>query len=193
MSMPAPITSPWTPERVRQELLREDQPWPRYELVDGVLLVTPAPRFDHQRLVRALYDRLTTYVRQHRVGELCWSPADISLDDRSIVQPDLFLVPPGQSWPGSIWTDVKGLALAVEVLSPGSARHDRGAKRDHYQRHGVPEYWIVDGDARLVERWRPETDRPEILRERLVWHPESAAEALAIDLPALFAEALGAG
>jgi Uma2 family endonuclease len=55
-----------------------------------------------------------------------------------------------------------------------------------YQRH-VPEYWIVDLDARLVERWRPEDTRPEILTERLDWLPEGALEPFQLDLPAYFA------
>jgi Uma2 family endonuclease len=55
----------------------------------------------------------------------------------------------------------------------------------------VPEYWIVDLDARLVERWRPDDTRPEILTETLEWTPVPGLPPLVIELPALFAEALG--
>lgn len=64
-------------------------------------------------------------------------------------------------------------------------------KRGKFQRAGVPEYWVVDLDARLVERWRPGDERPEILTDSLVWCPGAAAEPLTIELPALFAEAAG--
>ena len=76
--------------------------------------------------------------------------------------------------------------LVVEVLSLGSQRHDRVTKRGHYQRAGVPEYWIVDQDAELFERWRREDERPEVVDEFPLWHPPGAAEPLVIDVRALF-------
>lgn len=81
--------------------------------------------------------------------------------------------------------------LAVEVLSPSTAPRDRGAKRRIYQNAGVGEFWIVDLDARLVERWRPGDKRPEVLDEVLVWGPLPSIEAISIDLPALFTSVLG--
>ena len=78
----------------------------------------------------------------------------------------------------------------IEVLSPGTARHDRIVKRPRYQRLGV-ELWIVDLDSRLAERWTPDADRPEIVTDTLVWHPVDAAHALEIRLGELFAEAMG--
>lgn len=55
----------------------------------------------------------------------------------------------------------------------------------------VAEYWIVDLDARLIERWRPDDERPEILEDRLTWQPEASGSALELDLRALFAELWG--
>ena len=60
-------------------------------------------------------------------------------------------------------------------------------KRRRYQREGVPEYWIVDVDARLVERWRPGDERPEVLTETLDWRPDAAHPPLVVDLAAYFA------
>jgi len=85
----------------------------------------------------------------------------------------------------------RALLLAVEVLSPSSARNDRGHKRRYYQRNGLPEYWIVDLDSRLVERWRPDDTRPEVLTETLEWRPQGSAAPLVIELHTLFMEALG--
>ena len=59
---------------------------------------------------------------------------------------------------------------------------DRVRKRELYQRQGVPEYWIVDLDARLVERWRPGDTRPEILGDRIVWQADGAGEPMTIEL-----------
>ena len=83
------------------------------------------------------------------------------------------------------------MLLAVEVLSPGTARRDRILKRALYQQAQVPEYWIVDVDARAVERWRANDLRAELLAERIEWHPEGAEEPLTIDLADYFASVLG--
>jgi Uma2 family endonuclease len=78
----------------------------------------------------------------------------------------------------------------VEVLSPSTARFDRVVKRRRYQRAGV-EYWIVDLDARLVERWLPDAERPTIHTESITWQPGEATATLTIELTPLFVEALG--
>src|ERR1051325_45110 len=108
----------------------------------------------------------------------------------TLVQPDLFVV---RKQPGQIlkrWNEVGVPVLAIEFLSPGTAARDRGAKRRIYQGAGVAEYWIVDLDARLVERWRPGDARPEVVSEELVWEPLPAIAAR-LDLPTLFARVLG--
>ncbi|MGH7535169.1 MAG: Uma2 family endonuclease [Gemmatimonadales bacterium] len=183
--MPLPIAD-WTVERV----LALPDDGNRYEAVDGQLLVTPAPSWLHQRAVQALYERLAPFIRTHRIGSVLWSPADIELDDRTLVQPDLFVTPLVEGRHPRTWREVLALLLAVEVLSPSSAHADRQVKRRRYQRQGVSEYWIVDLDARLVERWRPSDERPEILAERLEWQPATGLPPLPIDLPPLFAEIL---
>jgi Uma2 family endonuclease len=80
--------------------------------------------------------------------------------------------------------------LVDEVLSPSTAQYDRRLKRLRYQRAGVPEYWIVDLDGRVVERWRPEDTRPEVLSERLRWNPADAVD-LDLDVAGFFAEVWG--
>jgi len=55
----------------------------------------------------------------------------------------------------------------------------------------VAEYWIVDLDARLVERWRPSDERPEILTDILRWDPGTGMTPVAIGLPELFRQVLG--
>ena len=82
----------------------------------------------HQSAVLALAISLRAYSEEHALGQLLTSPADMGLEPGSIVQPDIFLVPPAARRPRE-WTDVKSLRLAVEVLSPGSARHDRTVER----------------------------------------------------------------
>lgn len=58
-----------------------------------------------------------------------------------------------------------------------------------YQSEGVPEYWIIDGDARLIERWRPLDERPEILSGELVWQPRADLPPFRLALQDLFDDA----
>ncbi len=182
----------WTADRVRK--LPDDGK--RYELVSGQLVVTPSPRYSHQAAISELEAILRAAVRS-AVAEgparlhVLHSPADISLGEDEILQPDLFVFRTATGLPGRDWSDITALELVIEVLSPGSARYDRGLKRLRYQRGRVPEYWIVDLDARLIERWRPEDQRPEILAGQLSWRPEGGAAECRIDVPAFFAAVLG--
>lgn len=161
----------------------------RYEVIDGELFVTPAPTPQHQRLVREFYRQLMAYLDAHPFWEVLASPADIELADDTLVQPDLFVLPLG-SESAQNWKDIGALLLAIEVLSPSTARTDRTVKRHRYRRAQIPEYWIVDADARLVERWRPEDERPEIITAQLEWRLDPAQPALVIPLPELFDAAL---
>jgi len=189
MGMPA-ATDPryWTPDDVWA--LPEDGK--RYECIDGMLLVTPSPAPLHQFLVSELLGRLIPYVKVWAIGRVVTSPADIRLEATNVVQPDVFVAPlHGGTLVIKDWREVSSLLLAVEVLSPSTARYDRGLKRHYYQRGHVEEYWIVDPEARLVERWRPSHERPDVLSETLAWQPAGAREALMIDLVALFRDAFG--
>ena len=182
MGMPAQNTR-WTAEMVRA--LPDDGK--RYELLDGELLVSPAPSHLHQRALRLLYDVIAPYVHGNRLGEVFWSPADLEFAPDTILQPDLFVVPEPLAGQIKQWSDIDTLLLVVEILSPSTAFGDRNRKRPKYQKKLIPEYWIVDLDARIVERWRPDDSRPEVLSEQLSWQPGKDILALSIDLPAYFA------
>lgn len=184
MGMPA--TRPWTAEEVRA-MQDESRAWPRYELIDGELLVTPAPTWDHQEAVMQLWRELDDYLHVNPIGRPVVSPADIELEVNTVLQPDVFVVPARDVRPRGTWRDIRGLLLAIEILSPSSARHDRVVKRRFFQRMGVPEYWIVDPYASVVERWRPGEERAELLERRMDWHPEGAPGPLVLDLEAFFA------
>ncbi len=161
----------------------------RYELVDGKLLVTPAPNMPHQVVVGQFHVTLATYLRSRPDAIVLASPADISWDREKLVQPDLFVIPAREV--SRSWTSVRTLLLAVEIVSPSSARGDRLVKRRLYQRQRVGTYWIVDPDARLVEVWRPEDERPEIVTETLRWSVAPDAAELQIDIRELFANLPG--
>ena len=110
----------------------------RYELVDGLLPVSPAPTERHQRAVAELFGRL----REAAPAGLrvYGAPLDVRLSDRVEVQPDLLVALDG---PPRDRLDQLPL-LCVEVLSPSTKRHDLVLKRRAYERGQLPSYWIVD-------------------------------------------------
>ena len=180
----------WTADMVRA--LPDDGK--RYEGIDGELFVTSAPNTRHQRAVSGILARLWVYLRGSALCEAMASPADISFSEDRLVQPDVFVAPLG---PGGRkarqWSEIRGLLLAVEVLSPSTARADRQVKRRLYQEERVGEYWIVDLDARVVERWRAGDDRPEIVAGTLRWRPDPSSAPFELALPLVFGEVLADG
>jgi Uma2 family endonuclease len=186
MFMAAPVY--YTAEMVRQLNAAEPRHWPRYETVHGELLVTPAPAPPHQEIVARIFAPLRLYAERERAGKVLTAPADISWGrDDLYVQPDIFVVPPELAGLRT-WRDVQHLLLAIEIISPSSARIDRFAKRRLYQERGVPLYWVVDADAQGVEVWTPGDTFPRVEHERLVWHPDGAAVPLVLALEELFRE-----
>ena len=163
----------------------------RYEVVAGELLVTPSPAWGHQLLASRLMAHLLEYLKPLGLADtLLFSPADITWgkdprDADDLVQPDLFVIPRGERI--ASWRDVRTLELAVEILSPGSSHPDRVVKRKTYQRHQVATYWVVDPEARLVEVWGPDDERPAIATELLTWRLHAGAPELEIPLQQLFA------
>jgi Uma2 family endonuclease len=190
MGMPA-AAKRWTAAEVRALIQANPLQTPRYELIDGELLVTSSPNYDHQRAVAQLLLILGNYVRLGAIGEAATSPFDIELESESVVQPDLFVIPPLPTPRPRRLRTLNQLLLSVEIISPSSARYDRVRKRAYYARNQVPEYWVIDLDARVFERSRPGENRPEVLAETLTWHPAGAHEPLVIDVAAYFADVLG--
>ncbi len=186
MGMAQLVERYWTAEDVRA--LPEDGN--RYECVDGVLLVTPAPVYNHNDAIGAVYRLLYDFVVRCRLGRIMFAPADVELGHGTMVQPDLFVAASATGAPSEGPGDIDQLRLAVEVLSPSTAKTDRDLKRRLYQRAGVHEYWIVDLARRQVERWTPTSEGAEVLTSLLVWIPRGTPDSIEIDLVRYFAEVL---
>jgi Uma2 family endonuclease len=187
MAMSAVSPRRWT--RAEVDRLVDERPGytPRYELVDGDLLVTPAPSWRHQRIIVRLLQLLLPYVTEHQLGEILLGPAELPLVTGELYEPDLFVVPVVNGRrPTKPWGPTRPL-LICETLSPGSSRHDRITKRRSFQRNEVPDYWIIDGDAEVFEVWHPADERPEIADERVVWLPVGAPVAFELDVREFFA------
>ena len=144
----------------------------------------------HQAVLLRLLTELSAYMKDiGLLDALVISPADISWAGDILVQPDIFVVAPGEHRGG--WHGMKTLLLVIEVLSPSTASADRNRKRLAYQRHQVGCYWIVDHEHATVEIWRPGDTAPTMERERLVWQIAPHAPLLEVSLAELFADMPG--
>ncbi|WP_372636420.1 Uma2 family endonuclease [Cohnella sp.] len=125
----------------------------RYEVIDGVLeLMSPSPTASHQSILSELIDALRQSCKTDYL--IYFAPLDVILSDTNVVQPDAIMIHRSRK---HIVTS-RGIEgppdLAVEVLSPSSQKRDRLKKRAVYEKHGVPEYWIVDPDSRTLEQFQ---------------------------------------
>ena len=134
----------------------------RYEIIDGELLMAPAPDWTHQDWSRKLFRRLDKFVMECQLGELAYAPVDVVLDSENVVQPDLLFIAKANL---SI-LQARGVFgapdLLIELISPSSVRRDRYVKKDLYARFGVKEYWIVDTSNKALEIWKLQDRRYEL-------------------------------
>jgi Uma2 family endonuclease len=123
----------------------------RYEIIEGALFAEPSPRPTHQEVAFRLATLLDAHVRTRGLGKVYIAPVDVILDRRAVMVPDLIFIARDRL---GIVTErgVEGAPdLIVEILSPGTARRDRVAKRNEYARYGVRHYWLVDPEAKTLE------------------------------------------
>lgn len=133
-----------------QDYLRLDDDI-RYEVLEGSLMMVPAPSWRHQDVLKRLFRALDRFVEGASLGVVQFAPLDVVLSDHNVTQPDLLFISKGRM-------DVireRGVFgapdLVVEVISPNEPARDRVAKRKIYAEHGVREYWIVDPVRKSVE------------------------------------------
>jgi Uma2 family endonuclease len=118
----------------------------RYEILDGILIVSPSQIPVHQRAIGRIYrllDDLRPPDHEAFVSPLDWQP-----DNRTSLEPDVLVVANDRIGPKNIQQNP---AIVVEVLSPSSRRYDRLLKFGRYAEAGIPQYWIVDPARPSVE------------------------------------------
>jgi Uma2 family endonuclease len=189
MAMPVVARTDWTVDML--DALPDDGQ--RYEIIDGELFVTPAPADVHQLVLGALHAQFHAYLRGTSVGRVLFSPADVRRADRTRnrVQPDLFVVRLTNGARPPYPFDFADLLLTIEAVSPSNSRYDYHTKRTLYLQGGIPEYWVVNIDARNISRWAGRDDPGEVMSQSIRWHSAGIDEPLVIDIEELFAEALG--
>jgi Uma2 family endonuclease len=123
----------------------------RYQLLDGELVLAPAPGDKHQAILGELFVNLHQFAVQSNLGVVLIAPYDVVLSNYDVVQPDILFVF-NERVRLITEANIQGAPdLVVEILSPATEQYDRGYKRTLYSRHGVQEYWIVDPSDETVE------------------------------------------
>ena len=123
---------------------------PYYQLIEGDLYMAPSPDRFHQDILGNLHFILRSHLEKCPLGSIHLAPSDVQLTDLNIYQPDLYYVSRSRR---AILTaqGARGAPdLIVEILSPKTAKLDRGVKREIYARSGVKEMWIVDPAVKKI-------------------------------------------
>lgn len=173
------------PAALRQFTVDEVDAFPddgnRYELLHGVLLVTPQAGLPHQTVASNLVAALLAFL-QEELGVQVWTPGAIRIQPSISLEPDILV---GRLPEIPRWEAVRDHWLAVEVSGTGSRVYDRDYKRDGYLEVGVKEVWLVDlGLERIfVSRQGGVKDLPH--DTNLSWRSPGGRE-LRLDVAALF-------
>lgn len=145
--MPGPKQGHWT----YKDYIALPDDGSRYEIVNGVLYMTPSPSGAHQDAVLEIAAYLRDFVKHTGIGKVRVSPFDVELAHNVVVQPDILVILNDHHDRIEENRIVGAPDLVVEVSSPGTATYDRNTKYYAYARAGVVEYWIADPIARTVE------------------------------------------
>jgi Uma2 family endonuclease len=157
----------------------------KYELVRGELFVTPAPSVRHEDVLARLHAALVPYVARHSLG-MVYRPRAVLRFEGSEVEPDLMVRPVGAPSSQDDWAKLPTPILVVEVLSATTRRRDLVHKRALYRDAGVPEYWVIDPEARQVRVVRQEADaRDTITSEAIEWRPTGVSDAFVVRVASL--------
>ena len=154
----------------------------RYELLDGVLLVTPAPMPPHELVLLRIRNELI-----HYLGERAhvFTHGAVQVRPRNHLEPDL-LVLPATVPVAKRWGDIHGFWLAVEVSGRGSRVYDRDFKQSAYRALGVAEAGRVDLGDHRIEVSRPDEQGILAFPDWLAWRAPGFSAALSLDVRAVF-------
>ena len=161
----------------------------RYEILDGELSVTPAPRTKHQSVSSHLHRILANSIVANQLGDIFAAPTDLILAPTTVVQPDLIFIGNDRR---HIVTEraIEGSpTLVIEILSPTTHRADCVTKAQLYAKHNVPHYWLIDPDQQTIEAYELVVDHYDLVasaRDAEVFTP-SLFPGLSIRLADLWA------
>jgi Uma2 family endonuclease len=120
------------------------------ELSEGRLIIKDMPTDEHQKAVLRLTIAINTYIEEHQLGEMRFSPMPVQLWEDKIREPDIIFM--SNDHRDRISSKCWGVPdLAIEVVSPSNEDDDRIEKFAEYAKAGISEYWIVDPVNIIIE------------------------------------------
>jgi Uma2 family endonuclease len=135
------------------------------EYINGEILIAPTPTVAHQAVLRNVFRALDEFVLRTATGSIFFSPLDVVLPSGDVVQPDAFFLNKEETERAHAAKRVHGApSFVVEILSPGSVKHDARTKRDLYARNAIREYWIVDPKTKTVTQMILRDDHYELIK-----------------------------
>lgn len=175
-----------------EEYLALGETQERYELINGVVLMSPSLRPRHSKIFQQVLKQLGHF--EDAGGKIdIYCETDLQIDKWSVLCPDICVY--ARAAPRGIDAIPERLAeapdLVVEIISPGTEAYDLITKKDEYERRGVKEYWVIDPKDARVRAWHSEGDKAGVggrFIETLVGGPALSSAAIAgfaLDLGAL--------
>jgi Uma2 family endonuclease len=127
----------------------------RYELIDGVVVMSPSSLPRHGRMAAELIRQIGNFVHAFTSpnGPQLFTETDLLVSSSIVYRPDIAAYGPGRLGPDVPRLDTPP-DLIVEILSPSTKPLDLITKRGDYERFGVGEYWVGDPETAALRCWR---------------------------------------
>ena len=136
----------------------------RYELIEGELIMVPAPVTYHQKISRELEFELLKFVKKNGLGEVFDAPCDVVLSNENVVQPDILFI----SKERLNIIEEKNIHgppdIVIEIVSEDSAYRDMIQKKKLYAQFGVSEFWLVIPKEKEIEIYMLEKEGYQLFK-----------------------------
>jgi Uma2 family endonuclease len=127
----------------------------RYDMIDGVLQMSPSPEFEHAKNGNKLNFKILQYLEKNPIAEVVMECDVLLPDGGDVLRPDIIVILNENM--NKVKMHIHGAPdIVAEVLSPSTRNRDLGTKADRYLNCGVKEYWIVDPKEKSISVWRNE-------------------------------------
>jgi len=157
----------------------------RYELVDGVVCMSPSPTYRHQKVAIEISFQIGTYLSSHPLGDVL-NEIDVHLGPGPtggdlVYRPDVVFVRT-ENIPEDLKRIIALPDLIVEVVSESSRRYDHETKKGDYERAGIMEYWIIEPEQNTMTFYRFKGDRYIEIKPQGDTLPSEALPGFTLDL-----------
>jgi Uma2 family endonuclease len=137
----------------REEYLDLEEDGFRYDMIEGVLHLSPSPEFEHSSRSGNLFYKIKSYLQERKIAHIVFETDVFLPDKKDVVRPDISVILNENM--NIVKKHIHGSPdLVAEVLSPSTRNRDLGIKAERYLSCGVKEYWIVDPENSKIHLWR---------------------------------------